>query len=428
MFVSKIKMKLYGTILRNQNAAVNEMAAELRVNAGTVSLSSVPETFDGRIVWSDYLSPILNQYGCGGCYSFSITSVLSDKYAMYTRNQVRPVLNPLWSIMCHTSELTKQEQRALKIDEEYRKSKEAVTTFTACKGGTLYEMARFYYRLGAVADSCVSLNVIQRGIDTTGQLPMCSAISGTAQNQCQEVPGQQRKAVRVWPISDYYVVSQSEDLETIANYMKYDLCTRGPLIAGFNMYDDFLTYDGKSVYSPKPNQTMIGGHAIKVVGWGTTQEGRYWICANSWGEQWGEKGYFRLAMANRLLETELNHLSIIPQVPGIMKNFQLSKQSSSVRELDRFFREDANINPFTLYDAATTKLIKYGVLGGTLNPPVFMQLDYELDHTIFLQSEPVIKSVWLDPMTRTVAMALVGGAFVSLGLLLGFLWVVLFSK
>eukprot|EP01018_Ginkgo_biloba_P005412 Gb_05701 [translate_table: standard] len=38
----------------------------------------------------------------------------------------------------------------------------------------------------------------------------------------------------------------------------------------------------------------IGGHAVKLIGWGTTDGVDYWLLANSWNTAWGEGGYFKI--------------------------------------------------------------------------------------------------------------------------------------
>ncbi|PIO53624.1 hypothetical protein TELCIR_25035, partial [Teladorsagia circumcincta] len=38
----------------------------------------------------------------------------------------------------------------------------------------------------------------------------------------------------------------------------------------------------------------IGGHSVKIVGWGKERHIPYWIVANSWGTGWGEGGFFRI--------------------------------------------------------------------------------------------------------------------------------------
>ena len=35
---------------------------------------------------------------------------------------------------------------------------------------------------------------------------------------------------------------------------------------------------------------MLGGHAIRILGWGTEEGTPYWIVANSWNTDWGDKG------------------------------------------------------------------------------------------------------------------------------------------
>ena len=62
---------------------------------------------------------------------------------------------------------------------------------------------------------------------------------------------------------------------------------------GFEVYHDFFNY--KSGVYQHVTGDLAGGHAVKMVGWGITDDGvEYWICANSWGPEWGEKGFFRI--------------------------------------------------------------------------------------------------------------------------------------
>ena len=42
----------------------------------------------------------------------------------------------------------------------------------------------------------------------------------------------------------------------------------------------------------------MGGHAIKIVGWGVENGTEFWTVANSWGTGWGENGHFRIAIGN----------------------------------------------------------------------------------------------------------------------------------
>lgn len=38
----------------------------------------------------------------------------------------------------------------------------------------------------------------------------------------------------------------------------------------------------------------MGGHAVKIIGWGVEKNVPYWLVVNSWNEGWGEKGLFKI--------------------------------------------------------------------------------------------------------------------------------------
>jgi hypothetical protein len=78
--------------------------------------------------------------------------------------------------------------------------------------------------------------------------------------------------------------------------------TGGVYING--MYNDIL---GEGADAIIMEGGMPAGHAVEIVGWGFGNSGSYknakgenkvdyWIVKNSWGTEWGEDGYFRIAM------------------------------------------------------------------------------------------------------------------------------------
>jgi cathepsin B len=66
----------------------------------------------------------------------------------------------------------------------------------------------------------------------------------------------------------------------------------GPVETAFTVYSDFENYVS-GVYHHVTGD-FAGGHAVKIVGWGTDNGTKYWKVANSWNPYWAEKGYFRI--------------------------------------------------------------------------------------------------------------------------------------
>ena len=64
----------------------------------------------------------------------------------------------------------------------------------------------------------------------------------------------------------------------------------GPVETAFTVYEDFYSYTS-GVYIHTWGG-VVGGHAVKIVGWGKQGDINYWIIHNSWGTDWGMDGIF----------------------------------------------------------------------------------------------------------------------------------------
>jgi len=81
---------------------------------------------------------------------------------------------------------------------------------------------------------------------------------------------------------------------TTIDKIKQSIFEHGPVETGFSVYDDFMNYKS-GIYKKSSSASFLGGHAVKIIGWGKENDTEYWIVANSWGETWGENGFFRMA-------------------------------------------------------------------------------------------------------------------------------------
>jgi cathepsin B len=73
-----------------------------------------------------------------------------------------------------------------------------------------------------------------------------------------------------------------------------DILTHGPVTASIQVFSDLQGYK-QGVYQHSPAAKLLGGHAIKLLGWGVEGGVNYWLAANSWGESWGALGgYFKI--------------------------------------------------------------------------------------------------------------------------------------
>jgi C1A family cysteine protease len=74
-----------------------------------------------------------------------------------------------------------------------------------------------------------------------------------------------------------------------------DALTNGyPVVMGFYVYDSFMSKNvARTGIMPYPNtkrEELLGGHAVLLVGYDKRR--KVFIARNSWGTNWGDKGYF----------------------------------------------------------------------------------------------------------------------------------------
>lgn len=125
--------------------------------------------------------------------------------------------------------------------------------------------------------------------------PLCTETCTSGKDTVSEI-GSSAQQIRPlqnapldYPFERYYF----ENAYTLPNdptQIMAELMANGPPVAAFTVYEDFIHYKS-GVYQPHSDQ-VLGGHAVRVIGWGTERGTPYWLVANSWSTFWGDQGNY----------------------------------------------------------------------------------------------------------------------------------------
>lgn len=197
----------------------------------------LPINFDGRTVWGKCIHTSADQGSCNGCWAFGIVNHLSDRFCVQGKDVILSVQDLL----------------------------ECTPGNKCCSGGYASNGYKYIMQTGLVADSCKRYR-----------------------KTCTECRPSSCTHYKCKPNSMFWASTIQQ--------AKREIYNNGPIEAVFDVYDDFPYYAGGVYY--RTSNKLLGVHTVEVLGWGKQNGTEYWLCKNSWGSTWGDKGFFKIKLGD----------------------------------------------------------------------------------------------------------------------------------
>lgn len=237
-----------------------------------VDPKSIPDTFDARTQWPNCptIQEVRDQGSCGSCWAFGAVEAMSDRICINSKGSNNFHLSAEDMVSCCTS------------------------CGFGCEGGYPEAAWEYYKHTGVVTggnynskDGCEPYSIPSCDHHVNGTKPPCQGEQPTPKCKKTCLPGypQTYSNDKKFSVSAYSIQDSVEQIQT-------EIMKNGPVEGAFTVYADFLTY--KSGVYKHVTGSELGGHAIKILGWGTENGTPYWLVANSWNEDWGDKGFFKI--------------------------------------------------------------------------------------------------------------------------------------
>uniref|UniRef100_A0A671VF34 Cathepsin S, ortholog2, tandem duplicate 1 n=1 Tax=Sparus aurata TaxID=8175 RepID=A0A671VF34_SPAAU len=198
----------------------------------------VPNTIDWRK--KGYVTEVKNQGDCGSCWAFSAVGALEGQLAHKTGRLVN--LSP---------------QNLVDCSSKYGN--------LGCKGGWMQNAFQYV--------------IFNQGIDSDASYPYLGKESKCSYNS----------RYRTATCSGYNWLPQGDE-----QALKHALAAIGPISVAVDSSRNGFKFYKSGVYNDACCTKNVD-HAVLAVGYGTLNEEDYWLVKNSWGTNWGEDGYIRMA-------------------------------------------------------------------------------------------------------------------------------------
>jgi len=276
-----------------QNEIVDVPGHDVKENVKTapphtyIDLETLPMEFDwGNIDGTSYLTQSVNQHipqYCGSCWAFGTLSALADRVKIQRLSRAEITSKP---------DISLAVQVVLNCGSDIAGS---------CYGGSPGGVYQWVMQSGIPFSTCQpylacssdSSEGFCADVDSS-----CSAINTCRTCSTFESYGGGCYDIGVYPnltIAEYGKVTGAESI-------KAEIFARGPVAVEVNA-TPLLVYTGGIINMP--DESKGTNHVVSIIGWGHDEEvGQYWKVRNSWGEYWGELGFFKIVMGGNQLGIE----------------------------------------------------------------------------------------------------------------------------
>eukprot|EP00954_Amorphochlora_amoebiformis_P024353 1365813-Amorphochlora_amoeboformis.AAC.3 len=266
---------LCGSILKSDNRykGLTEKSGSNYENIA----SDIPANFDSRTQWPQCpsIGHIRDQSSCGSCWAFGSTEAFNDRRCIKTGDKT--FLSPEDTTACCGL---------------------AECFSFGCNGGQPGMAWKWFANTGVVTggdygetdgSTCLPYTLPPCAHHVTSkEYPACPSSeysTPSCKSSCSESKFSGKYSNDKKTAGTAYSLSGVPKIQS-------DILKYGPVTGAFTVYSDFPSYKS-GVYSHTEG-SELGGHAIKIIGWGTENGEDYWIVVNSWNESWGDKGTFKI--------------------------------------------------------------------------------------------------------------------------------------